>query len=730
MRGNYLLRRLKSKHNSLRKRENIGWRNIFRSSFIILTFLVFTVVVGFFIYWKVTVAKFEPYFANPSIMLAYKTDTLTFYDRNGKLIYRTPGRYNTKLLELKEISPHLVNATLAAEDKNFYQHDGFSLSATARAILNDIKQRDLYHQGGSTITQQVARTLFLSNDKSVARKVKEMIIATEIERRYTKDEILDLYLNSVYYGADAYGVADAAQTYFGKEPKDLNLSEASLLAGLAVAPSRLSPTTGDRERAIERQHYVLDLMEKKDFSSKEDIEKAKKAPLNFAASNRSYTKAPHFVLYLRMQLEEQFPNLDLNRSGVKVYTTLDLDMQERAERIVKETVTSLHYRNLTNGAFLATNPKTGEILAMAGSVDFNQKQWGTFNVLTANRSPGSSIKPLIYAAALEAGSITPATILQDKPTVYRNDWETYSPKDWDNKFRGPVLPRRALANSLNVPAVEVLSKTGLPKTIETVSRLGITGLREPSNYGLSFAVGGQEIKAIDLAAGFQVLANGGDLVRPWGLVKVEDKFGKKLYQSEIQKHHVLDSRISYILTNILSDNDARRESFGHRNPLEIGRPAAVKTGTGEDFKNAWTIGYTPSLLALVWVGNNDQSPMRDIWGGESAAIIWNRFMTESLANTPVENFSQPEGLETASICTLDGSRAVAGMPSKSEIFLVGTAPKNMGSCGFFAERRRQEERRFRDEEEKRKKKDKNEDDGTGGPINPDPPPPPEEEEEQ
>jgi penicillin-binding protein 1C len=654
-----------------------------------VAFFTAFVAFAFFLLRGIILAEFGPYLNSPKEMLNYKSDTLTFYDRNGEVIYRTTGRYIDKITPLSKISPDLIKATIAIEDRDFYHHSGISFRGMTRAVYTDLKNENMYYQGGSTISQQLARTIFLNNDKSVFRKIKETILALEIEKKYSKDEILEMYLNSIYYGADSYGIEAAAKNYFSTTPDKLDLAQAAMLAGLPIAPSRLSPTLGDAAKAKERQGIILDCMKKEGIITAKEAREAVSEELKYAVVQNDFP-APHFLLYLKQQLAEQFPKVDIDHSGFKVYTTLDMNLQEKAERLLTENVSSLKYRNVSNGAFLSLDPKTGEILAMVGSVDFYQRDWGAVNMLTAFRSPGSSIKPVVYAAAFENKKIATTTVLHDTPTTYKNDWEVYTPVDSDGKYRGTVLPRRALANSLNIPAVEVTAKTGIPTILDEAAKLGITGLGSPSNYWYSIGIGGLEVRGIDLAGAYATIANEGKLVRPTGIINVKDKFDKTIFQPTREEKQVLDPRVAYILTNILSDNAVRRELFGWPNPLEIGRVAAVKTGTGQDFKDTWAIGYTPSLLSLVWMGNNDGSPMDNIWGLESAALVWNRFMREALVGSPVEQFSVPAGVQFASVCSLDGSQAVMGQPSTQELFFAGEVPTNYGACAFLAKQKEEQ----------------------------------------
>lgn len=698
--GNYNWWTIQRLQRYSRRKRKLGYKIFLRN--LILTFGVFflILVLSVSLFGQYVIAQHKQYFTEPKNLISNKIDTLTIFDRNGEVLYRTPGRYNTEIIPLKEISPHLIKATLATEDGEFYEHEGFSLKSTVRALLSNIKNQDPYHQGGSTITQQLSRTLFLNNQKSFTRKAKELLLSFEIERKYSKQQILELYLNTVYYGAGAYGAPEAAKIYFNKDVKDLNLAESTLLAGLTVAPTELSLIDGNKEKAFNRQSYILSTLEKKGQYSDKQIKMAKESELKINKELPQHAEAPHFSVMIKQQLEKQFPNVNIDKSGFRIYTTIDKKMQLKADELVKQKVSSLNNRNVTNGAFLATNPQTGEILALVGSVNYSEPNWGSVNVLTSPRSPGSSIKPLIYAAALESKTLKTSTILSDEKTTYQTDIESYTPVNSDNKTRGQVLPRIALANSLNIPAVEVISKNGLAPTVQTVKRLGISNLGPTTNYGLSFALGGLELQGIDLAASYATLANGGYLIKPWGINKVEDRFGNEIWTNKVDKTQVLDPKIAYIITNILSDEKARELLFGKNNPLNIGRPAAVKTGTSQDFKNAWTVGYTPSLLALSWVGNNDSSPMKNIWGLESAALIWNQFMKSSLANLPVEPFSTPTGLKVFSICPLDGSKAVTGEPSIEEVFVVGDEPTEYGKCGFIKQQKEEEERKRLEEEKK------------------------------
>lgn len=608
--------------------------------------------------------------------------SVLIYDRNGELLSELQdpqgGRRINVPLDL--ISPYLIDATIATEDKDFYQHPGFDLAAIARALWQNLRQGGTV-SGASTITQQLARSLFLSDEErtqqTASRKIKEIILAAELTRRYSKDEVLDTYLNEIYYGNLAYGAQAAAQTYFHKDAKDLDLAEASLLAGLPQAPAVYDPFTNP-DGALERQQQVLALMvetgkisqDQADAAAQEMQERihALKPPRTDTA------RAPHFVNYVRQVLEDQFGAQAIYRGGLHVKTTLDLKLQTLAEEAVRRQVDKLADRHVSNGALVALDPATGEILAMVGSKDFyDERIDGQVNVALRPLQPGSSIKPVTYLTAFEMGW-TPATLIWDLPTTFPAFPQPYKPVNYDGKFHGPVLVRTALANSYNIPAVKTLQFVGIPKMLETARRLGITTFGDPSQYGLSLTLGGGEVKLLELTGAYAVLANKGTRVAPTPILEITQSDGKVVWQHEVKGELVVRPQHAYLLTSILSDNAARTPAFGANSPLKLSRPAAVKTGTTNDFRDNWTIGYTPELVVGVWVGNSDHSPMQNVSGITGAAPIWHDFMEAALAGKPVRGFAVPGGLVEMEVCADSGAQPQACPKRVREVFAQDQGP--------------------------------------------------------
>jgi 1A family penicillin-binding protein len=553
------------------------------------------------------------------------------YDRNGKLLYEIYKSQNRTPVTLSQLPTYLVEATVATEDKDFYRHSGIApISGILRAIKENIANKTL--QGGSTITQQLVKSALLTPDRTIKRKVKEIILALWTERLYSKDKILEMYLNQVPYGGSSYGIEEAAKTYFGKEAKDLILEEAAMLAGLPQAPSIYSPYN-DPESAKQRRNEVLLAMEKEGYIDRETRLLTQNLPITVLPPKTSI-KAPHFVFYVKSQLEDKYGISTVEEGGLRVTTTLDLDIQEEVEKILREELAKLEYLNVTNGAILVTRPQTGEIIAMAGSRDYFEIEQGAFNVTTALRQPGSSIKPIMYALALQKG-FTAASIIDDSPVVFNNPGSpSYVPVNYDGRFHGKVPLRLALANSYNVPAVRTLDKIGVNDFISFAEKLGISTWNDRNRFGLSLTLGGGEVTMIDMATAFGVLANNGYKIPLSYYLKVtgQDNFQSEFHPFKIRE---VDSSISYIISDILADNFARVQAFGSNSQLEIpGYKVAVKTGTTNDKKDNWTIGYNPDFLVTVWVGNNDNTPMNPYLtsGITGAAPIFNRVMSYLLKN--------------------------------------------------------------------------------------------------
>ncbi len=577
------------------------------------------------------------------------------FDRNGKLLFEIYREQNRTPIKLKELPDYVLEATLAIEDKDFYKHNGVSFYG---GILRAVKDMWLTKtlQGGSTITQQLVKSALLTPERTIQRKIKEIILALWTERIFTKDKILEMYLNQVPYGGSAYGIEEAAQNYFDKQAKELTLNEAAFLAGLPQAPSLYSPYVNP-ELARQRRNEVFKNMYEQKYVSSEQYQQETKAPLTIRPPQQPI-KAPHFVFYIKSILEQKYGMWQVENGGLRIITSLDLDLQAKTEQILKEELEKIKNLNVTNGAVLVTAPFSGEILAMVGSKNYFALPSGAFNVTTALRQPGSAIKPLMYSLALENG-YTAATIIDDSPVVFNIlGSQPYRPINYDNSFHGKLPLRYVLANSYNVPAVKTLYTLGVDNFIKHAQKMGITTWTQPERYGLSLTLGGGEVKMIDMAVAFGTLANQGDKVDLNPILKISDYRNNLIFQlNKAEQNKVISKEIAFIISDILSDNFARRFSFGVSSFLEIpGFKVAVKTGTTNDKKDNWTLGYTPQFLTAVWVGNNDSSPMHPYLtsGITGAAPIWNRVMSYVLQlknneqltfiSPPEVEFKEPEGI--------------------------------------------------------------------------------------
>jgi len=591
------------------------------------------------------------------------------YDRNGKLLYEIFRDQNRTPVKISQLPPYIYQATIAIEDKDFYLHKGVALtSGILRAIKDMMVNKNI--QGGSTITQQLVKSSLLTPERTFERKIKEILLALWTERLYSKEQILEMYLNQVPYGGSAYGIEEAAKVYFGIDAKDLKLEQAALLAGLPQAPSVYSPYV-DTELARIRRHEVLNKMFEQGYIKKDQMDKADSSDLSVIPLQSSI-KAPHFVFYLKSQLEQKYGIRQTEEGGYQVISTLDLDIQQEAEKILKEELAKVQYLNVNNGAVLVMRPGTGEILAMVGSVDYFADKIGAYNVTTALRQPGSSIKPIMYSLALNKG-YTAATIINDSPVTFNiPGGPSYRPVNYDGAYHGDVPLRYALANSYNIPAVKVLSTIGVGDFINHARRMGISTWNEPGRFGLSLTLGGGEVTMLDMAKAFGVFANQGYRVEPASYLKIFTASGNILGENQAYGIKVMDEGTAYIISDILSDNFARRMAFGSNSSLEIpGYKAAVKTGTTDDKKDNWTIGYTPEFLVAVWVGNNDNTPMNPYLasGVTGAAPIWNRVMSYVLKKYGDSKawFSRPDNI-VEKTCYF----------GKTEYFIKGT--ENKVSC--------------------------------------------------
>jgi len=611
------------------------------------------------------------------------------YDRTGEeVLYEIHGNKNRTLATLEQIPDHLEQATIAIEDKSFYEHQGFSLWAIARTAVTNMLYNEM--AGASTLTQQLMKNAVLTSKKTYTRKIKELILAYQAEQTFTKDEILQMYLNEIPYGSTAYGVEAASRQYFGKPVQELKLAESAILAALPQAPSKYSPYGPNRDTLIERQHYILDLMKEQGYISQEQAQKAKNYELEFREP-KTDIQAPHFVMYVKEILAARYGEKMVEQGGLKIYTTLDMYKQKIAQETVKEWAQKNKEKyNASNGALLSVDPKTGQVLAMVGSRDyFDDKIDGQVNITTAKRQPGSSMKPFVYASAFLKG-YTPKTVLYDVVTDFSTEeGETYEPHNYDLKEHGPVSMRKALAGSLNIPAVKTIYLSGVDNVLDLAEDLGYTTFQNRDRFGLSLVLGGGEVKMIEHVNAYSAFAREG-LISPLSVIsKVENSRGKVLEEFEPEQKQALDPKVARMVNDVLSDNQARAYAYGQDNWLTLpNRPVAAKTGTTNDYRDAWTIGYTPSIVTGVWVGNNDNSEMkRGAAGGNVAAPIWHNYMKRILGDTPAETFREPD-IPKREKPMLNGESGVAKevkIDSASGLLATDNTPKHLITTKSFAD---------------------------------------------
>jgi len=607
------------------------------------------------------------------------------YDRNGALLYDIYGDENRTLITLDQMPDLVKQSTIAIEDKNFYTHQGFDPVGMVRAVFNIATRGDL--QGGSTITQQVVKNTLLTQERTILRKIKEFILAVQIEARFTKDEILQMYFNETPYGGQAIGIQAASENYFGKNASELNLAEASLLAGLTPAPSKYSPFR-DPELAKWRQGEVLRRMREDGYITREQEEEAKNVQLTFKPEG-SQIKAPHFVMYVRELLAERYGDTLVETGGLRVTTSLDLSLQDKYQQIVASEIERDRGFRVSNGAVAAMNPKTGEILAMVGSRDYFATDIdGQFNVTTSpSRQPGSSIKPLMYATSFKQG-YSPAFTLIDEPTTFNMPpgQPPYQPQDFAGKYHGILSVRTSLGNSKNIPAVKMLSLIGVPNLLNTAHEMGITTLTDPDRFGIALTLGGGEVKMLDMITAFSVFATGGIRHDPVAILKVTDHNGQVLEEFHPNEGvRVLSEQEAFLVTNIISDFNARTLTFGGGSQLGLnipGHTVAVKTGTTNDNRDNWAFGFTPahpdSPVAITigaWIGNNDNSPMNPNFFAGSARI-WNQAMIHYLSDKPNVAFNRPGGIVEGCVDNLSGKAPgpYTGENLRCDLFIQGTVP--------------------------------------------------------
>ncbi len=587
------------------------------------------------------------------------------YDRTGKtVLYDLNHDVSRAVVPLSDISPYLQEATISIEDSNFYHHGGVSFTGTARSLLADITTLS-FSQGGSTLTQQVVKNTILSGQKSITRKVQEWILAFKFEQKYTKDQILEFYFNVTPYGGTLYGAQVAARSFYGKDAKDLDIAEAAYMAAIPQLPTYYSPYGNNRAALDARKNLVLDRMLKLGYINNDQYNQAKKEVVVFSRQQSNTILAPHFVFYIEQYLENKY-GPDVATQGLNVITTIDADLQHHAETIVNQYALANEKKfNASNAALVAIDPKTGQILAMVGSRDYFDKEIdGNYNAALASRQPGSSFKPFVYTAALMKG-YTPQTAIFDLPTQFStscspsdnfNDTPPcYSPGNYDGKFRGPMTFTTALAQSINIPAVKALYLAGIPNVINLATSMGITTLGKPSEYGLSLALGAAEVRLLDLTDAYSAFANDGTLNPSTGILSITDKDGHTLEQYTPSPKNVLSPDIAHEMSGMLSDNTARQPEYPPVNPFTFpGYDVAAKTGTTNESRDAWTVGYTPSIAIGVWAGNNDNTPMVKEIAGYIVAPMWHEVMQYALTKYPNEVFPEPPAIPDTDPAALRG----------------------------------------------------------------------------
>jgi len=605
---------------------------------------------------------------DPERLMNRNNTGIVITDMNGKAIYSVGRAEHRNVIKLADISPNMKNALIASEDKDFYKHGGFNLLSTIRALFTGVG-------GGSTLTQQLAKNTILSDQHSLLRKWQELAVSVAIEQTYSKDQILEFYLNSVYFGENSFGIEDAASTYFGKVPKDLTLAESAMLVGVLPAPSAYSPISGNAEYAKERQTTVLSRMVTNGYITEADKTTALAEQLAYQPKKDLLgTDAPHFAQAVLSQLINKYGEEQTLRSGYQVTTTLNLDTQAIVRNAVANNMKTIQANGGSNASAIVIDPKSGEIRAYVGSADWNNPQWGKVDMVTSARQPGSSFKPIYYSAALADGDITPASQWKDELTDFGGG---YIPYNADLKWHGTVTTRSAIAMSLNIPSIKIMQQYGIDKSITAAKNLGITTLNDPSNYGLALALGSAEVPLVQMTNAYAAFADQGQQFSPSYITSVKDKFDKEIFHSTPTSKQVINKEGAYLISNILSDNNARAPIFGSSLTVSS-HSVAVKTGTTNDDRDAWTIGYTPDMVMGVWVGNNDNTAMSN-GSVVMAGPIWKNSMIKMLAGTKNNEFTRPSSIVDREVCRSNGGLASrTSSATYSEVFMAGALPTN--SC--------------------------------------------------
>ncbi|TXG76052.1 PBP1A family penicillin-binding protein [Patescibacteria group bacterium] len=650
-RSQYFIRRQWQRFRSLSRR-----KQLLVIGAPIVAFLVIAPALTYLVLWRDI--------SDPERLMNRNNTGIELRDRNDEVFYSTSIDSSLTRLSLDDISDYVEQAVVSSEDKNFYTHGGISFRGILAAVYANVMSRDATAYGSSTLTQQLVKNKLLYTEKSYLRKYLEVSMAMAVDSRYGKDEILDMYLNSVHFGEGAFGIDEAAKTYFDKPAKDLTLAEGSMLVGLLPAPSIYSPINGDQAKAKQRQTYVLRRMVEDGKITSAERDAALAETLTYAEVRPvEYAHAPHFSEMILNQLYDKYGEEKVKRSGYKIKTTLDLSWQKQAESIVAERIAISSVSGGRNASLVAIDPKTGEVRALVGSADYNDEVFGKVNMAITPRQPGSSFKPIYISEAIDKRLVSASTVLRDEAT----DFGGYKPNNYDFKFRGDITLRKALAESLNIPAVKVMQKLGVDESVDVARSMGLETIDSKQDYGLSLALGSAEVKLTDMVNAYAAFADEGRQHDVALIDEIQNKYGDTIYRQDNKSRRVQSAEASFVISDILSDNAARTPSFGSR--LNIpGRKVAVKTGSTDDNRDAWTIGYTPSLVVGVWVGNNENEVM-SAGGSGMAGPIWTKSIQAFLAGTKAEEFSQPSGVEKAWTCTATGG-------SYEDYFMKGMAPKN------------------------------------------------------
>ncbi len=619
-------------------------------------------ILALFVYYTWNLPQPEKFIETPFIQ------STKIYDNTGKvLLYDIYGEEKREIVSFDKISDNLKHAVLASEDSRFYQHGGIDIIGILRAVWIDVTHQSK-SQGGSTLTQQLIRSVYLTNQKSVSRKIKEIVLSVELDNKYSKDQIFDWYLNEIPFGENAYGAESASQTYFSIPASDLSAAQAATLTAMITGPSYYSPYGANKAELLQRKDIILDKMQKLGFITNQQLISAKNEKITFTQNTKAI-KAPDFVMYVKKYLDNKYGEDYLKEKGLRVYTSLNWDIQEYAEQVIKDAEKTSISKGAYNAAMVVLDPKTGQILALIGSRDYfapsypegcDEKGPGNclfepkYDVATmGQRQPGSSFKPIVYATAFKKG-YTPSTVLWDVKTEFNpacdasGDATTgsdgsrcYNPQDYDNLNRGPMTLRTALDCSLNIPAVKVLYLAGIKDSLQTAKDLGISTLTDVNNYGLSLVLGGGDVNLLELTSAYGVFATEGNYIPPISILKITDANGNIIEQSNEQPTKVLDTQVARQINDVLSDNNARAPIFGLNSPLHVaGYQVAAKTGTTQRYVDGWTMGYTPFVVIGSWTGNNNNVPTKDEGIGVTAPM-WNKVMQKIVSSHPVENFTPP-----------------------------------------------------------------------------------------